>query len=203
MRRSVDEAAHRLMKAAAEAMCDEERMIAQLNCSLVAVRPNRRHFKRTGREFLSIVWRQSVTAAEFFHRLDPTMRRIDPCFGSNVIDSQMPAREQAILLLTKCDAPGVISSYAASAIPITFEHTLTEYIESPLTCRRTASRAFARIRSRAAFLKSSDMDCLATRQVRPSDGVSCRLRLRPGTAWGASAVRGEPSISWPRRTTPH
>jgi hypothetical protein len=120
MRRSVDGAAHRLMKAAAETMCDEERMIAQLNCSLVVVRPNRHHFKRTAREFLSIVWRQSVAAAEFFHRLDPTIRRIDPCFGWNVIDSQMPAREQAILLLTKCDAPGVISSYAASAIPITF-----------------------------------------------------------------------------------
>jgi hypothetical protein len=37
MLRSVDEAAHRLMKAAAETMCDEERMIAQLNCSRLAV----------------------------------------------------------------------------------------------------------------------------------------------------------------------
>ena len=101
-------------------MCDEERMIAQLNSSRLAVRPNRRHFKRPGREFLSIVWRQSVAAAEFFHRLYPPIRMIDPCSGSNVIDSQMPATEKAILLLTKCDAPGVISSYAASAIPITF-----------------------------------------------------------------------------------
>ena len=120
MRRSVHEAAHRLMKAAAEQCRDEERMIAQLNYSLLVVRPNRRHFKRTGREFLSIVWRQSVAAAEFFHRLDPTIRMIDPCSGSNVIDSKMPAREQATLLLTKCDAPGIIRSGAASAIPITF-----------------------------------------------------------------------------------
>jgi hypothetical protein len=124
MLRSVDEAAHRLMKAAAETMCDEERMIAQLNCSRLAVRPNRRHFKRPGREFLSIVWRQSVAAAEFFHRLYPPIRMIDPCSGSNVIDSQMPAREQAILLLTKCDAPGVISSCAASATLIRFRSIL-------------------------------------------------------------------------------
>jgi len=143
MLRSVDGAAHRLMKAAAETMCDEERMIAQLNCSLLVVRPNRRHFKRTGREFLSIVWHQCVAAAEFFHRLDPTIRMIDPCFGSNVIDSQMPAREQAILLLTKCDAPGVISSCAASATLISFEHTLTEYIESRFTWRNMASSARA------------------------------------------------------------
>ena len=99
---------------------DEEWMIAQLDCSILVVRPNRRHFKRTGREFLSIVWRQSVAAAEFFHRLDPTIRMIDPCSGSNVIDSQMPTTEKAILLITKCDAPGMISSCAASAIPITF-----------------------------------------------------------------------------------
>jgi hypothetical protein len=142
MLRSVDGAAHRLMKAAAETMCGEE-LIAQLNCSRLAVRPNRRHFKRTGREFLSIVWRQSVAAAKFFHRLYPPIRMIDPCSGSNVIGSQMPAREQAILLLTKCDAPGVISSCAASATLISFEHTLTEYIESRFTWRNLASSARA------------------------------------------------------------
>ena len=59
---------------------DEEWMIAQLDCWRLAVRPDRRHLKRTGREFLSIVWRQSVAAAESFHRLYPTICMIDSVF---------------------------------------------------------------------------------------------------------------------------